>query len=306
MQRQPPRHPEGSPSSNRRLFRDGALAHRGQREPTDGLLRFTSPHEWLLLLGVCVALLGFVAWAFFGSVERRAVVSCVLAQPGERHMVVSDVRGAVLEVMADAGDEVSAGQPMGRVRTRDSEPWSSVAGALVDALTTGSERSSDVAVSAASGELRASEAQRESGEIIVSSRGGVIAQQHLVEGQFVDVGTPVAWILSPAAGAPVAVSFVSPETAEPLAAGMVARVLTAGAVSGDGQEMSAEVHDVSELLARRPAWLAGLSALSEGHLVRFALGDSPTVPVVDGQACVAQIVVRRGPLMHMLVSFPGG
>ena len=69
-------------SSERRLFRTEALAHRAQREPIDGLLRVTAPHEWVFVLGLAIALLALAAWAFFGSVERTIEADCALAGQG--------------------------------------------------------------------------------------------------------------------------------------------------------------------------------------------------------------------------------
>ena len=67
------------------VFRDEAFALRGQREPIDGLLRVTAPHEWAILLGLVLAMAAVGAWGVFGSVERGLRVDCVLIVPGERH-----------------------------------------------------------------------------------------------------------------------------------------------------------------------------------------------------------------------------
>ena len=66
-------------SERRRLFRDEAFARRGRTEPIDGLLRISAPHESLFLVLLGCALIGLLAWAVFGTVERGLSTPCVLA-----------------------------------------------------------------------------------------------------------------------------------------------------------------------------------------------------------------------------------
>lgn len=72
-------------SEDRSVFREEAFALRGQREPIDGLLQVTAPHEWAILAGLVLAALAVVGWGFLGSVERGLRAGCVLAVPGERY-----------------------------------------------------------------------------------------------------------------------------------------------------------------------------------------------------------------------------
>ncbi len=74
------------------LFREEAFARRGQREPIDGLLRVTAPHEWVILLGLVLALGATAAWGLFGSVERSLGADCALVQPDERYAELGDVQ----------------------------------------------------------------------------------------------------------------------------------------------------------------------------------------------------------------------
>ncbi len=62
----------------RRLFRDEAFARRGRSEPIDGLLRVSAPHEWLFGALLGCALIGLLAWAVFGTLERGISTPCTL------------------------------------------------------------------------------------------------------------------------------------------------------------------------------------------------------------------------------------
>ena len=108
--------------ARRRLFREEAFARRGQTEPLDGLLRVTAPHEWVIVAGLGIALLGLVAWGLFGSVERSLSSECVLAQPGERYTVISDITGNVIDVPVDVGDPVEVGQPIAFIKIPELSP----------------------------------------------------------------------------------------------------------------------------------------------------------------------------------------
>ena len=55
---------------NRKLFREQAVASKWKSEPLDGLLRVTAPHEWMLVAGFSLTLLGVPRWGVFGA--RRA------------------------------------------------------------------------------------------------------------------------------------------------------------------------------------------------------------------------------------------
>ena len=95
--------------ARRRLFREEAFARRGQTEPLDGLLRVTAPHEWVIVAGLGLALVGLVAWVLFGSVERSLSSECILAHPGERYTVISGFMGNVIDVPVEVGDPVEGG-----------------------------------------------------------------------------------------------------------------------------------------------------------------------------------------------------
>ena len=99
-------------TNDQRLFREEAFARRGKTEPLNGLLRVTAPREWILLVCLGLAVLGFLAWGLFGSIEQSVSARCVLAQPGDRFVVNAEYSGTVVELLVGVGDKVVAGQPL--------------------------------------------------------------------------------------------------------------------------------------------------------------------------------------------------
>ena len=47
----------------------------------DGLLRVTAPHEWVILLGLVLALAAVALWGLLGTVERSLGADCALVKP---------------------------------------------------------------------------------------------------------------------------------------------------------------------------------------------------------------------------------
>ena len=128
-----------------KVFREEAVARRARPEPLDARLQVTAPHEWMVLAGIGLSLLLFLAWAAFGSVERRLSVEAVLVRPGERHAVTSPVSGTVVETAAAVGDALEAGQTIARVRPPEAERQARVARRIVGAVEDGMRRSEGAA-----------------------------------------------------------------------------------------------------------------------------------------------------------------
>ena len=98
-----------------RLFRREAVARKGRREPIDGLLSVTSPHEWLVLVGLVASILALLAWGFFGTSERGMSTECLMVFAGDRYSIRANIPGNVAEVLMNVGDDVEAGQPLGKL-----------------------------------------------------------------------------------------------------------------------------------------------------------------------------------------------
>ncbi len=97
------------------IFREQAIQHRAQPEPIDGLVRVTTPHEWIVLVGLAAVLAALAAWGLTGRVELGLVADSVLVRPGPRYSVVAPAAGVAGEALVDVGDRVAAGQRIGRV-----------------------------------------------------------------------------------------------------------------------------------------------------------------------------------------------
>lgn len=287
---------------NRRLFRSGAFAFRGRTEPLDRPLNVTAPHEWAVVIGLGLALLGVVAWGFFGSIERSVAAGCVLVEPGERYTVVSAAAGIVTAVAVAEGDRVEAGQVIARVKLPELDRLAALARARVATL----EETADAApetLALARSELAELEALQVSGGSIVSPQAGEVAALHLAPGQAVAVGREVAVIRSGGGGGGLeAAAFVAPENANRLREGMDAQILTPASGRGGPQAVGAQVREVSPRPVAPPGWLAdsGLQAPAGSHLVRLALLDPPPPAADDGVSCNVRVVLRKDPPVRLL------
>ena len=289
-------------SSNRRLFREEAFTRRGQTEPLDGLLRVTAPHEWVILVGLGLALLGVAAWVLFGSVERSAAADCVLARPGERYAVNSEISGNVIDVLVDAGDAVEAGQPIVRISTPELSRHVALARARVSTLEARADTTPD-ALALARAELLELEALQTSREFITSPYTGEITGHTLAPGQTIAAGSKVAVVRDSAEPGLEAVTLMLPERGRRLDAGMEAQVRTS-ASNGGAQTLAAEVRDISPRPISPPGWLTelGLPAPERGYLVHLALRDAPAPSAADGDSCSVRIVLRRDSPARLLTS----
>ena len=284
-----------------KVFREEAVARRSRPEPLDDRLQVTAPHEWMVLAGLGLALLAFLAWGVFGSVDRRLSVRAVLVQPGERQAVVSPVSGNVIEVLADVGDSLEAGQAIARVRLPEMERQARITRRIAGAVEDGMWRGEGAAPTAFQEALLASarnalgEVEILAGETIAASHGGKLVAHRLVPGQPVHAGETIAQLRGGSEGAWQALAFVSSQDAGKLTAGMAAEVLVALPGQPDSSTLDARVLEVSPRPAAVPEWLAdfGLSTPTPSHLLRLALDDSSRVALADGAGGVARIVLGR-------------
>ena len=289
----------------RRLFRPQAFARRGQTEPLDGLLRVTAPREWVVLAGLALALLGFVVWGVFGSVERSVSAECLLVHPGERHAVLSEVTGYVSAVLVNAGDVVEAAEPIARIRTTELERQVRVARARVEVLEAQGPagKPDDDALALAHAELLDLEAMQASGEYIVSPYAGTVTWHGLTVGQGVTVGTEVAGLHDGVDGELEAVAFFPAESAQRIAPGMEAGVLAGGL--SHGRALEAEVIEVPGASANPPGWLAALGFDSpvHSHIVWTTLQEAPEALPSDGTPCRLRIILGRERPVRLLAPF---
>lgn len=278
-----------------KVFREEALARRSRPEPLDDRLQVTAPHEWLVLTGVGLSLLALVAWGVSGSVERSLSVDVVLVQPGARRAVTAPVAGDVIEILADVGDPLEAGQSIARIRPVEARRQARVSRRIVDAVEQGLRGGAalpETLLAAARIELRAVELL--AAESVVAPQAGTLAAHRLTPGRPVRAGETVARVRGRSDGAWHALAFVSPREAGRLAGGMDAEVRAGTPGPSDPSARAARVLDVSPRPVAAPEWLAdlGLSTPAPAHLLRLVLSDPPSAPL-DGAAGRARIVLGR-------------
>ena len=287
---------------NQRLFRKEALDHRGQGEAIDYLSRVTAPHEWAVLAGLGLALLGVIAWGLFGSVERSLEADCVLARPGERYTVIAEVTGNIVEVLAGVGDPIKARQPIARItNTPELRHQIALAQTRVTALEAkpGQDPS---ALNVAREELLRLEATQASGEFIRSPYQGEIVKLALVPGEAVAAGSEVAVVLDSPHQGLEAFALLPLESVRHVDVGMEAQVLTSALNQGSSRAFGAEVSYISDRPVTPPGWLVGhhLSPPGHSYMVKATLLETPPPTMVNGTPCSFRVVLRKDPPVRLL------
>ena len=291
-----------------KVFREEAVARRSRPEPLDDRLQVTAPHEWAVLAGVGLALLALFVWGLSGSVERTLSVDVVLVQPGGRHAVASPVSGDVVEVLAEVGDALAAGQAIARVRPLEARREARITQRIVDAVEQelrGAAALQETLLAAARSELAAAEML--AGESVVAPRGGTLVAHGLAPGRPVRAGETVARIRGASDGDWQALAFASSDDAGRLAPGMTAEVQVAQPGGPGPVTLEARVLEVSSRPGAAPEWLAdlGLSTPAPAHLLRLVLNQPPRPPL-DGAAGRARIVLgRQSPAALLLAGGSG-
>ena len=292
---------------NRRLFREKAVASKWQGEKLDDMLRVTAPHEWAIVVGLALVLVGIVAWGLFGRIERSLTADCVLVRPGERHAVVSGVAGTVVDVLVSTGDRVESGQSIARVRLPAVDRQVRIARAKVELLETQLAASATASMHetlrAARTELLELEAVAAAGDLIVSPYAGEAAVLGLVEGQAIAAGAEVAQIRQGDAHRLQAVAIVEPDQAQRVETGMAARILLK--TDRDTSALEATVREVSPHPIAVPQWLAALGLPVRGQLIRLDLREPP-LGATDGQRGRFLIVTERHAPVFLLVPVGSG
>ncbi len=247
-------------------FRESAFARNAEPEPLDDRAQLTAPHEWVVLACLGLVAAAIIAWGVFGSVERTVRSDGVLVLSGDRHTVLSEESGVVVEVLTPAGNRVDSGQPIVRI--------------------------------AASGP------ERTEGDV-TSPGDGVIATLHVARGRTVLAGTPVAEVVSGGAHVLDAVAFVPRQESWRLAPGMAGRVTveSSGSVGSFRVNLTTVGTRAAEppdwLVRMQPSVAAG----GRGHLLRLTFSD-PVLPasstgnalpgsLEDGTPCRIEIVLER-------------
>jgi len=105
----------------KQIFRKQAIERMSSPEQLDELMPVTSPHGWIALAGMTVALLMVIVWAVFGTIETAVPGSGALVRIGGVDPVTALQAGEVSDVFVEAGDYVDAGSELFRVRVTGAE-----------------------------------------------------------------------------------------------------------------------------------------------------------------------------------------
>lgn len=293
-----------------RLFREKAIARRGQTEPLDSLLRVTAPREWIILCALAIALLSVATWAIFGSIEQKVAATCILAMPGQRHAIISPESGTVTEVFVRNGERVEREQRIARINPTKLMHHARVARARIALL----EQAPGIAtnpdkggLAAARAELLAVEAMLETSAVLTSPESGEVATLSLVPGEVVTAGSVVGRIRTGSDHRLEALAFVPPESADVITPGMRARIAIMPG-QGDTDWLGAEVATISQQPVVAPPWLSDhdFVAASRSHFVRASLQDVPGPSIPNGTHCQAWFIRPPTSLLHMLLKEDAG
>ena len=292
-----------------RVFRERALQRRARQEPLDDRLQITAPHEWLIVVGLCVMVLVLMAFSVFGRVERTMSLEAALVLPGERHYLVAPASGTVEDVFVEVTDTVTPGQPLAHIRPSDAQHWESVIVGIIDALEEGGQLEEEVRIELLQALLVAGSATSSTAQMEVTSPyGGEVVALNLVPGQAVDAGASVGLVRAASTSRPEVVAFIAPSDAASLSAGMEARVSFGGPDDGGRQVFQGQVAEVSARPGTPPKWLVdqGLAIPQQAHLLRVALASNePDVLLADGAAVSLRIVLGDESLVSLLASGSG-
>ncbi len=291
-----------------RLFRREAVARKGRREPIDGLLSVTAPHEWLVLVGLVASILALLAWGFFGTSERGMSTECLMVFVGDRYLIRANTPlirantpGNVAEVFMNVGDDVGAGQSLGKLTDNQLDREILLARAELALVEENGDNSDAEQIALANQDLIELTALQSVGALVVSHVSGEVMRNDLVVGQSVHADEIVAVIRGEADDEMIAVAFVSSDLARILKTGMQARINAPFAT--DDSTLNAEVAAVSDTPIISPSWLSDLGLTNEnrGHPIRLALLDQPASNYTDGTASNARIVYERGSPFSLII-----
>ena len=278
------------------LFRQEAAASKNERQQLDQLLRITSPHERIVLAGIGVVLMGFVVWAFFGSIVRGVTFDGVLIEPGARHELVSSEPGHLVEFLVAPGDRIAAGTPVARQSVPELDREAGILRDRVDLLEAEiREAGSDALRSlldTAHAALLQMEARRSARAAIVSQRGGEVTALLAAPGDYLSANAAVALLRELNEEPPRAVLRVSPDMAQRIRPGMPASVEFELPDGATHQVRGEVAHVTAEPL---PVWLAALlpAAAEPGHRIDVVLPQPSDLSVPDGTPCRVRVELGR-------------
>lgn len=289
-----------------KLFREQALAKKGQNEPLDQLLRVTAPREWMILGALAFAMLCVVLWSIFGGIERKIEAQCILALPGERKPVVAVDTGIVLEVLVRPGERIERGGALARIRPTRLIRRRRAARAMLAAqknLPPGVAENEGGGVESARSRLRAAETILAAGEFITSAHSGEVVSILMSPGQPVTEGMTVARIRTGAEHRITALSLVKPHLVGAIKPGMPSRIVIARE-SRETIYFNTRVEAISPWRQGVFAWLSdyGLAPEPGSRIVRMSLPGKRESSISKGTRCRVWFVQPEISLFRMLLA----
>ena len=100
---------------SRRIYRKVALDRLASPEQLDKLMVVTDIRSWLVLVGIFIILGMTIIWGFVGSLPTRVGGPGILVWRGGMFEVTAVETGRLVTLDVKIGDEVSAGQAVGRI-----------------------------------------------------------------------------------------------------------------------------------------------------------------------------------------------
>lgn len=282
----------------RNPFLEEAAASKNKRQQLDHLLRVTAPHERVILGGIGLLVLGLVAWALFGSIDRSVTIDGLLIEPGDRHDVISTEPGYLVEYLVAPGDRVKAGAPIARQSVPELERETAALRDRVDLLERGMRQDGGdgnplrALLASARVALLQMEAQRSAREFVVSQIAGRITSLGSAPGEYLPAGAAVAQLGDEQKRPLQAVLRIDPRLAKRMRTGMEASV---DVVMPDGTTRRWDGRVASVTTRPLARWLAALppAVAESANRVDIALEGASDLSVPDGTPCRVRIVIGR-------------
>ena len=105
-----------------KLFRAAALKRLSNPEALDRAVSIGRPLEWLAAVALFAMIVAAIGWSVWGLLPTRVpATGIVLAQGGRVLEVQARGSGTLIQLQASVGDQVSAGQVIGRLGESDGE-----------------------------------------------------------------------------------------------------------------------------------------------------------------------------------------
>ena len=104
-----------SSHDNERLFRKVALQRLASPDRVDALLGLHRPRTPWILAGTAIAALAALYWGIAGRVEHKVTGRCILISPKGVAEISAAAAGRVANLNVRIGDQIAAGQEIGRI-----------------------------------------------------------------------------------------------------------------------------------------------------------------------------------------------